>query len=132
MVPIRSRVFFSGGVLPGDEEPSFKIIGDRGSFTVWQGAKEGKARFIDPGHEFPRRRSSVRTPPLKDRHERFEIAEETVALPKGTLSGPSAFWRHVYDSVRSGSPFPVSLDASIEAVRFAYLMKKTSPYWSGN
>ena len=123
---------YSGGVLPGDEEPSFKIIGDRGSFTVWQGAKEGKARFIDPGHEFPRRRSSVRTPPLKDRHERFEIAEETVALPKGTLSGPSAFWRHVYDSVRSGSPFPVSLDASIEAVRFAYLMKKTSPYWSGN
>lgn len=128
---ISADVEYSGGVLPGDGEPSFRIVGDRGSFTVWPGAKEGKIRFIDPAHKFPRKRSSVRTPPIKDLHEEFPIMEDIVRLPTGTLSGPSAFWRHVYDSVRTGTPFPVSLDESIEAVRMAYLMKKTSPYWSG-
>ena len=51
-----------------------------------------------------------------------------VSLPKGTLTGPSAFWKHVYDTVRTAAPFPLQLEESIEAVRFSHLMKKTSPF----
>ncbi len=51
-----------------------------------------------------------------------------IALPKGTMYGPSAFWKHVYDTVRTAAPFPIQLEDSIEAVKFAHLMKKTSPF----
>ena len=128
---VSAEVEYSGGILPGDRAPSFRILGDRGSFSVQAGAKEGVVRAIDPDFKFPRRRSSVRTPPLGDLHEDLPIVEFTAKLPPDTLSGHSAFWRHVYDSVRTAAPFPVSLDDSIEAIKLAYLMKKTSPFWSG-
>ena len=51
-----------------------------------------------------------------------------VSLPKDTLHGPSAFWKRVYDTVRVAAPFPLSLEETIESVRFANLMKKTSPF----
>ena len=128
---VSAEVEYSGGILPGDRAPSFRILGDRGSFSVQAGAKEGVVRAIDPDFKFPRRRSSVRTPPLGDLHEDLPIVEFTAKLPPDTLSGYSAFWRHVYDSVRTAVPFPVALDDSIEAIKLAYLMKKTSPFWSG-
>jgi hypothetical protein len=44
------------------------------------------------------------------------------------MHGPTAFWKHIYDTVRTAAPFPLQLEDSIEAVKFAHLMKKTSPF----
>ena len=115
-------------MLPGDRSPSFVIRGERGTFKVMPGASEGTLTVIDPDFKFPRRRSSVRTPELGDMHEEFPVKTFTVSLPRETLSGPSAFWRHVYDTVRTAAPFPLALEDSMEAVKFAHLMKKTSPF----
>ena len=125
---LSADIEFNGGALPGTHQPSFVIRGDQGVFTVERGATEGKLRVIDPNFKFPRRRSSVRTPPLGDMHENVPVVEIPLALPKGTLHGPSAFWKHVYDTVRVGAPFPLSLEDSIEALKFSCLMKKTSPF----
>ena len=125
---ISADVEFNGGVLPGDRSPAFEIRATRGSFKVMPGATEGRLTVIDPSFVFPRRRSSVRTPPIVDMHETFPVETMTVSLPKGTLHGPSAFWKHVYDTVRTAAPFPLALEDSIEAVKFAHLMKKTSPF----
>lgn len=122
---------YSGAVLPGDRDPRFKIMGEKGSFTVEAGAKQGLLRVIDPAFKFPRRRSSVRTPPLDDLHEDLPVKEIAVKLPPGTMSGPSAAWKHLYDSVRTAAPFPVSLDDSMDAIKVIYLMKKNSPYGNG-
>ena len=119
---------FNGGAVPGGRSPSFVIAGSRGTFTVEPGQPRGLLRVIDPAFEFPRRRASVRTPSFESMHEKFEVVEIPVALPKDTLYGATAFWRHVYDTVRTGAAFPLSLNQSIEAVRFAHLMKKSSPY----
>ena len=70
----------------------------------------------------------MRTPEIKDLHEQFPIAEIPVTLPKGSMYGISAFWKHVYDTVRTAAPFPLALEDAIEAVKFAHLMKKTSPF----
>lgn len=126
--PISADVEFSGGVLVDDRAPSFVIRAERGSFKVMPGASEGILTVIDPDFKFPRRRSSVRTPEIVDMHEEFPIKTFPVSLSKGTLFGPSAFWKHVYDTVRTARPFPISLDESIETVKFAHLMKKTSPF----
>lgn len=125
---ISADVEFNGGVLAQDREPSFVIRGERGSFKVMSGASEGRLVVVDPDFSFPRRRSSVRTPEIVDMHEDVPVKEYAVSLPKGTLSGPSAFWKHVYDTVRVAAPFPLALEDSIEAVKFAHLMKKTSPF----
>lgn len=125
---VSADVEFNGGVIPSDRQPSFVIRAERGSFSVENGSVEGELRIIDPKFKFPRRRSSVRTPAIVDMHETFPVVTEKVALPRGTLYGPSAFWKCVYDTVRTAAPFPFTIDDSIEAVKFAHLMKKTSPF----
>ena len=125
---ISADIEFNGGVLPRDRGYSFVVRGERGTFKVMPGATTGTQTMIDPDFSFVRRRSSVRTPSLHDMHEDLPVTEIEVQLPKGTLSGPSAFWKHVYDTVRVAAPFPLSLEESIEAVKFAHLMKKTSPF----
>ncbi len=125
---LTAEIEYNGGCLPELRAPSFEIRAERGSFTVQPGEKEGVLTIIDPAHKFPRRRSSVRTPELKDLHETFPVVKIPLALPKATASGPSAFWKHVYDTVRTAAPFPLQLEDSIEAVKFVHLMKKTSPF----
>ena len=125
---LSADIEFSGGCLPGLRAPSFEIRGERGVFRVEPGATSGELIAIDPSFSFPRRRSSVRTPPMIDLHESFPVVVETVALEKGVEHGPSAFWRHVYATVRTAAPFPIQIEDSIEAVKFASLMKKTSPF----
>ena len=125
---VSADVEFNGGCLASERSPSFEIRAERGVFKVAAGATEGVLSVIDPKFSFPRRRSSVRTPPLKDMHEEFPVQTCGVSLPKGTLHGPSAFWKHVYDTVRTAAPFPLQLEDTIEAVKLAHLMKKTSPF----
>lgn len=125
---VSADVEFNGGLIPGERSPSFVIRAERGVFKVGAGESVGTLRVIDPEFKFPRRRSSVRTPAIVDLHEDFPIVEIPVTLPKGTLHGASAFWRHVYDTVRTAAPFPLPLEDSIAAVKFAHLMKKTSPF----
>ena len=125
---ISADIEFNGGVLPEDRGPSFVIRGTRGTFKVQPGESEGTLTVIDPDFSFPRRRSSVRTPELVDMHENVPVKTFKVELEKGTLHGPSAFWKHLYDTVRTAAPFPLALEDSLEAVKFAHLMKKTSPF----
>ena len=125
---ISADIEFNGGCLAEDRSPSFVIRGERGTFTVNPRVTEGKLVVIDPDFKFPRRRSSVRTPEIVDMHEQFPVVTIPISLPKGTQYGPSAFWKHVYDTVRTAAPFPLQLEDSIEAVKFSHLMKKTSPF----
>ena len=125
---VSADIEFDGGVLEGIRSPSFVIRGERGTFTVNPRETEGKLVVIDPDFKFPRRRSSVRTPEIVDMHEQFPVVTIPISLPKGTQYGPSAFWKHVYDTVRTAAPFPLQLEDSIEAVKFSHLMKKTSPF----
>ena len=125
---VSADIEFNGGSLAGLHGPSFTIRGERGVFTVREGASEGELTVIDPEFKFPRRRSSVRTPEIVDLHEEIPVVKIPVQLPRGTASGPTAFWKHVYDTVRTAAPFPLALEDSIEAVKFAHLMKKSSPF----
>ena len=125
---VSADVEFNGGCLLPERSPSFELRAERGVFKVEQGSSSGKLTVIDPNFSFPRRRSSVRTPPIKDMHEEVPVQTFEVSLPKGTPYGPSAFWKCVYDTVRTAAPFPLQLEDSIEAVKFSHLLKKTSPF----
>ena len=127
---LSAEIEFNGGSIPGAERPSFEIHGERGVFTVMSGQPTGELVCIDPSFQFKRRRSSVRTPDLSDMHEDVPTIKETVCLEKGVLHGPSVFWKHLYDTVRTASPFPVQLEESIEALRISNLTRAASPFGS--
>lgn len=125
---LTADVEFNGGCLPGLRSPSFEIRGERGTFRVEPGASEGVLTVIDPSFSFPRRRSSVRTPPMEDLHEDFPVVNITVSLPADTERGQDVFWKRLYETVSTAAPFPFPLDDSMEVVKLAQLMKKTSPF----
>jgi len=125
---LSADIEFNGGCLPSERSPSFELRGDRGVFKVAPGASSGQLTVIDPDFAFPRRRSSVRTPPFGDPHENFPVHTVDVSLPKETPCGSSAFWRHVYDTVRTAAPFPYQLEDAIEVVKLSHLMKRTSQF----
>lgn len=125
---ISAELTYSGGVLKDCRGPSFIIRGEFGEFSVQPDESKGKLTVVDPEFSFPRRRSSVRTPEIVDMHENIPVKTFEVELSKGTLTGPSAGWKHVYDTVRTAVPFPIKVEEAIETVRFAHLMKKTSPF----
>ena len=70
----------------------------------------------------------MRTPPLCDMHESFPIVDIPCALPPGTDTGPTAFWRALYATIRTAAPFPVALDDVLETVRYLQIVKKASPF----
>ena len=43
-------------------------------------------------------------------------------------SGPVAFWRALYATIRTAEPFPISLDDVVEAIRYLQLVKQASPF----
>lgn len=125
---VSADVEYNGGVLAPCREPSFTVRGALGEFRVNLGATEGVLTVVDPEYKFPRRRSSVRTPPLEDLHEDFKVLQIPVSLPQGTLYGQQAFWKCVYNTVRIATPFPVQLEDSLLALRYAQMMKDASPF----
>ena len=92
------------------------------------GANEGMLRVIDPGFKFPRRRSSVRTPPLDDMHEDIPIIEQKIEGPKDVETGAAAFWKALYATIRVAAPFPLSIDEVLEAIRYLQIVKRSSPF----
>jgi len=124
---VTADIDICGGTLP-PYEPSFVIRGSRGTFSVAPGASEGLLRVIDPDFKFPRRRSSVRTPELKDLHEDLPVKEIPVRLPDDAETGPAALWRYVYRTIRKALPYPISLDDTIENIRYLQLAKQSSPF----
>ncbi len=121
-------IVYSGSELP-PYRPSFEVRGERGVFTIMPGERAGKLHIIDPSHKFPRRRSSVRTPPISDMLEKFPISDIRVECdvpPENT--GALAMWNAVYATVRTAAPYPVALDDAIEAIRILTLVKKSSPF----
>ena len=119
---------YNGGVLPADRMWSFIIRGERGCFKVMPDAREGILSVVEPKYKFSRRRSSVRTPTLADLHEEFPMVQIPIRLPEDKLSGVRAFWKQVYDTIRTAAPYPVSMDEELETIRLAHLMKKASPF----
>ena len=125
---VSADIEFNGGVLPENRGPTIELRAERGLFRVMPGQASGEIVIVDTEFKFARRRSSVRTPDLADMHEDIPVVHIPVSLPHDTDYGDSAMWKAIYETVRTAAPFPLSIDDSMEAVKFAHLMKKTSPF----
>ena len=118
----------SGGRVGMD--PMFCVTGEKGEWRYYEGAPEGMLRILDPSVKLPRRRSSVRTPPLGSfgTEESLSWLDQTVPIaPKGR-AGMSVIWEDVYNQIRGNVPYPVSMDSTMETMRLLCLMLKDSNY----
>ena len=124
---LTARIEINGGYL-GERKPSFSLTGLRGNFSVFPGESEGVIRAIDPEFKFPRRRSSVRMPPLDDMHEQFPMVDIPVKLNNANLVGDEAFYHAVYNSVCKAVLFPVSFEEYNEVTRYLQIAKNSSSF----
>ncbi|MGN0846878.1 MAG: Gfo/Idh/MocA family protein [Kiritimatiellia bacterium] len=124
---VSADIEICGGRLP-PFDPLFTVRGSRGAFSVAADATEGNLHVIDPDFKLPRRRSSVRTPPLEDLHEQLPVVDIPVTAPGDHEPAPIAFWRALYTTIRTAAPFPVALDDVVETIRYLQLVKRASPF----
>lgn len=128
--PLTADVEYDGGCMLRGSIPSFAIKGDRGFFYIMPGIGAGELTAVAPGYKFPRRRSSVRTPPLRDMHEQFPESTFRISAPAGTEKGIAAFWSAVFSTVRNAAPFPIQIEESCDAIRLACIIKESSVFRS--
>ena len=118
----------SGGRVGLD--PLFCVTGEKGEFRLYPNAPEGTLRILDPTKKLPRRRSSVRTPPLGSfgTAETIHWIDKQVPVAPKNRAGMDVIWQDVYRQIRQNIPYPVSLDTAIETIRLLTLLKKDSNY----
>lgn len=117
----------SGGrIMP---EPDYIITGSRGALTYTDGG-EIKLRYLDPKQKLPRRRSSVRTPPLNTfgTPENLSWIEKSMPVQPQTPCGLTKIWEHLFAAIRRNRPFPVTLDQAIEVMRVITLARKDTAF----
>ena len=119
----------SGGAATAS--PEYVVWGTRGGLT---GAGDTLAlRYLDPSVELPEREAFGGVPGSEFAQPSGKLAlgsrtigsnfgqpedlpwiEETRSVPAGE---PSEIWDHLYESIRNGVPFPVTLDEAVEVMR---------------
>ena len=118
----------SGGRI--NEIPQFIVTGTKGEVTLYQGAAEGTIRHLDRKQKLPRRRSSVRTPPLGSfgTPETLNWIETKVPVAPKDDNGMALIWEYVFNTIRENKTFPIPLDHTIETMRILTLIKKESAF----
>ncbi|MGI6495329.1 MAG: Gfo/Idh/MocA family protein [Kiritimatiellia bacterium] len=105
----------SGGrILP---EPEYLVSGTKGSLSA--SGSTIHIRRLDPAHALPRRRASVRTPPLGSfgTPEKLKWIEEDIPVAPRQPSGMTYMWPLLHDAIRNGKPYPITLDEAVDVMR---------------
>jgi len=119
---------YSGGRVSND--PLFRVCGSKGEFTLYEDQPEACLKFINPKQDLPRRRASVRTPPLSSatEPELIDWLEQKVPAATEGASGMDLIWVHVFNAIRENINYPITLDSAIEVMRLLALLKKESAF----
>ncbi len=108
--------------------PACVITGTRGALAL-QG-DEIRMRHLDPARKLPRRRASVRTPPLESggTPEKLAWIERSSAVTATETVSLDAIWHHLHAAIRRNKPCPVTLDQAVECMRIITAARKDSPF----
>ena len=117
----------SGGAALG--EPEYVILGTKGALTCDE--REIHLRYLDPEHKLPRRRAKAGTPGEKGGGggpDALKWIDKTLKVrPRARCDTPS-IWDHLYEAIRNGKPFPITLEESLEVMRVISLVKKGTEF----
>lgn len=118
----------SGGVaLP---VPEYMIYGTRGACTITRG--KAHLRYIDPEQELKPVVSDPGTPVQSfgksntfKSVETISWIEEDIEIPQTRLD---EIWGYLYETIREGKPFPITLDEAVSVIKVIDDAKKASRF----
>lgn len=108
------------------KEPEYVVSGSRGGLVSQGGTL--KLRYLDPKKKLARRTASEATPGtgFGSPDELAWVEEEIPVKPRP--GGMTAIWEHLYDALRLGKKFPVSLDEAVAVMEVVSRVKKGTPF----
>ncbi len=114
----------SGGMAIG--EPVFSVAGSKGALTSDERTIELK--YLDPKVKLPSRRAKSGNPEFSGfgTKEVLPWVQESIEVRKDI--GPSSIWDALYETIRNGKAFRVTLEESLEVMRILSLARKGTPF----
>jgi scyllo-inositol 2-dehydrogenase (NADP+) len=116
----------SGGrVIP---VPAYTVTGEKGELAATDAMITLK--HLDPKHAAPRRRASVRTPPLGDVDSMDDLRwiEQQIPVAPQSPASQTLIWEHLANAIRLNKPYPVTLDQAVEVMRIITSVRKDSAF----
>jgi predicted dehydrogenase len=110
-------------------EPQYLIHGSRGALKC-----EGNQitmKYLDPEVELMDIAADPTSPPIDNS---FGNPEQLVWIEKTFDSAPATgcdtyvIWKHMYDAIREGVPFPIKMEEALEVVKVTEQVKKNSQF----
>ncbi len=108
--------------------PAYTVSGDKGELSATD--EIITLRYLNPNHNAPRRRASVRTPPLGDfgSPDNLKWIEEQIPVLPASPAGPTLIWEHLANAIRLNKPYPVTLDQAVDVMRIISHARKDSAF----
>ncbi len=109
--------------------PEYVIYGDRGALTAEN--NEIKLKYVKPGYKFKVGKADRGTPPfgyVSYNPEPIPWVEETVKVKPSSGLGMDDIYKCVYQAVREGVPFPITIEQGLETVRVSEHIRKNTAY----
>lgn len=118
----------SGGVAIG--EPVYMVFGDRGTLVSWN-ESELKLKYINPEQKLMDIKAKKESPSITasfGNPEKLEWIEETVPVAPSSHCDTWHIWNHLYDAIRNGVAFPITIDEGVEVVKYTEMVKKGTEF----
>ena len=117
----------SGGVAMS--QPEYVIFGSKGTL-VCQGDTI-TMKYIDPKQKLQKIKAHPENPPLSGGFGNDEVlkwVEKTIPVAPKAACDTHDIWKGLYDAIRKGRRYPITVDEGVEVVRVAELAKKGTKF----
>ncbi len=108
--------------------PDYTVSGEKGELSATGDILTLK--YLDPKHRLPRRRASVRTPPLGSfgSPDNLKWIEEQVPVAPAAPASMTLIWEHLANAIRLNKPYPITLDQAVDVMKIISLARKDSSF----
>jgi predicted dehydrogenase len=89
-----------------------------------------KLKYLDPAHKLPRRRASVRTPPLGSfgSPDDLKWIEEEIDVAPKAPAGMTLVWELLAGAIRLNRPYPITMEQAVDVMKIVSLARKDTNF----
>ncbi|MCP3968484.1 MAG: Gfo/Idh/MocA family oxidoreductase [Lentisphaerae bacterium] len=116
-------------------QPEYIVFGTKGALT--SDGKTIKMKYIDPEFVLPEIKPDPGTPSLDggiancyEDLSKVEWIEKEIDVTPSCDCYMRTIWEKIYESIRNGAEFPVTIEQGLEVVRVTEIVKKNSEFCS--
>lgn len=110
-------------------EPMYSFYGSRGACSCAD-RRTIHLKYLDPGQPLAPLEATAGTPPLDasfSQSEKLHWIEKDVIAERPAGNG-CAIWQYLFDAIRFGKPYPISLEHGLQVVKIIDEAKQGTPF----